>query len=91
MVTAETATLLKITEGSLITTLNQFRLVSAILLIIQATITPAKTDKISLHYLQKQSIIVQMVLVEMFIFLIRMEGSIQLFLQPNIKIISRTN
>jgi hypothetical protein len=91
MVTAETATLLKTTVGSLINTLSHYHLVSAILLIIQATIPLVKTGKISLHYLQKQLIIVQMVLVEMFIFSIQMVGSIQLSLQQNIKIISRTN
>ena len=91
MVTAETATLLKTTVGFLINTLSHYHQASAKLLIIQATIPQVKTGKILLHYPQKQLIIVQMVLVEMFIFLIQTVDSIQLSLQPNIKIILRTN
>ena len=91
MVTAETATLLKTMVDSLINTLSHYHQASAKLLIIQATIPQVKTGKILLHYPQKQLIIVQMVLVEMFIFLIQTVDSIQLSLQPNIKIILRTN
>lgn len=91
MVLGEIVILLKTTVGSYKIILNQLHLVSVKLHFTQAKITQAITDKISPDYLQKQLIIVQMEQEEMFIFLILMEVFIQLFLQPNIKIILRIN